>query len=922
MASEANWTVQALLEHAEWIRKLAHVLVRDPALAEDLAQDTWVAALRTPPKEQGPLKPWLATILRNLVRERARGNQRRTRREQAAEIPQTMESVEDLAQRAEAQRLLVEFVLELAPHYRDVVLLSYFEGLSSVEIAERLGIPDVTVRSRLKRGLDQLRERFDRKYGDRKAWIVMLMPLGKRPGDGVAGVDQRGSTSGAASASSGWVAASAAIAIVTVAIMWWARSDDVSPTPVASDSVALLPTTPERSSPIAEDRSAVASASAPPQRSRAPLGAFGVTVRGADGRPVRDAVVRIATDFLEKDSVNEVQRRPHVSLAIAELKTDATGRASFEWPLGSTFDVEVVAAGSAPVQRLRRSAGSQETIELTAPCALHGRVVHDADGTPVDGAKVFMMRPGQPSGIATSRTGPDGTFELTGLPAGPLVVSASSERLRHRDIAVTLVPGRAIECEVRLRRWANLRGRIVDRATGAAIANAEVGWWRCPGTVRTDASGSFDVDGYSGNLDATDFAWVRAQGYGFRTFFPAKPEGVEPTVSITLELERSNRVEGTLVDESGAALGGKRILAVARQSDPNRPLDRFPLGVPRSDLVEGVTAADGSFALSDLRPDVVHSILVVDDAIGRIALELPRDLAAGTVRNVGVVRVPSARSVFGQVLDAHGDPVAGERVVLVPHESARRALVGDDGARVEGYVIDGQTTRTDSAGRFCFPFTAPGGATLRLIDRSQRELVRQDLEVDSDLEVTLRVAAVPVIAGTVRDPVGNPIESADVVVLAVDESEEWSVPTDARGSFCFRDLRAASYFLRVRPPDPGPNSLLGSTDLLTISPPNLALELTLPFVHRVDVSVVDPAGRAVAGARVEFVAAPPGSARVYAAETSASGRITMAVAPNTTFDVTVVPRSDGKPGTPIKVQHACGSRDERSKLTVVVGDSP
>ena len=74
------WTVEQLLEHAEWIRKLAHVLVRDPALAEDLAQDTWVAALRSPPKQQGPLKPWLATILRNLVRERARGVSRRRRR--------------------------------------------------------------------------------------------------------------------------------------------------------------------------------------------------------------------------------------------------------------------------------------------------------------------------------------------------------------------------------------------------------------------------------------------------------------------------------------------------------------------------------------------------------------------------------------------------------------------------------------------------------------------------------------------------------------------------------------------------------------------------------------------------------------------------------------------------------------------------
>src|SRR5262249_10222099 len=45
-------------------------------------------------------------------------------------------------------------------------------------IAERKGLPDATVRSHLKRGLDRLRERFDADHrGDRAAWIALLQPL-------------------------------------------------------------------------------------------------------------------------------------------------------------------------------------------------------------------------------------------------------------------------------------------------------------------------------------------------------------------------------------------------------------------------------------------------------------------------------------------------------------------------------------------------------------------------------------------------------------------------------------------------------------------------------------------------------------------------------------------------------------------------
>src|SRR6185503_12638824 len=58
------------------------------------------------------------------------------------------------------------------------LLLHYFEELSPAEIAARQGIPAATVRSRLKRGLDDLRARLDRAHdGRRRAWLVPVGAL-------------------------------------------------------------------------------------------------------------------------------------------------------------------------------------------------------------------------------------------------------------------------------------------------------------------------------------------------------------------------------------------------------------------------------------------------------------------------------------------------------------------------------------------------------------------------------------------------------------------------------------------------------------------------------------------------------------------------------------------------------------------------
>lgn len=175
MPSRDTNDVAGLLEHAEWVRVLATRLVREDA--DDAVQDLWLAALRAPPDSNRPARPWLARVLVNAARKRFRDDTTRQKNEAALPLPET-ESAEALVGRAHVQHRLVEHVLKLDEPFRQTVLLRFFEGLSSAEIAEQLQLPAGTVRWRLKVALDRLRASLDEtNSGDREAWRLACAPL-------------------------------------------------------------------------------------------------------------------------------------------------------------------------------------------------------------------------------------------------------------------------------------------------------------------------------------------------------------------------------------------------------------------------------------------------------------------------------------------------------------------------------------------------------------------------------------------------------------------------------------------------------------------------------------------------------------------------------------------------------------------------
>ena len=59
--------MDALLSHAGWLRDLALNLVRDPSLADDLVQETWVAALAERSAPVRSSRAFLATVVRRLA---------------------------------------------------------------------------------------------------------------------------------------------------------------------------------------------------------------------------------------------------------------------------------------------------------------------------------------------------------------------------------------------------------------------------------------------------------------------------------------------------------------------------------------------------------------------------------------------------------------------------------------------------------------------------------------------------------------------------------------------------------------------------------------------------------------------------------------------------------------------------------------
>ncbi len=178
-----------LLAHEEFMRRLAIRLLGDEHHADDVVQETWLAALQKPPRHGANVRGWLSRVVRNLSLKRRRSETRLDKRHARAAAPLPAESASGAVARVEMQRHVVEAVHALEEPYRSVVTLRYFDDLAPAEIARRTGVPKKTVETRLRRAIRRLRDRLDEQHhSDRRGWCRALLPLSRPHSAAAAGI--------------------------------------------------------------------------------------------------------------------------------------------------------------------------------------------------------------------------------------------------------------------------------------------------------------------------------------------------------------------------------------------------------------------------------------------------------------------------------------------------------------------------------------------------------------------------------------------------------------------------------------------------------------------------------------------------------------------------------------------------------------
>ncbi|MCA8966547.1 MAG: hypothetical protein KDC48_16825, partial [Planctomycetes bacterium] len=592
----------------------------------------------------------LRVTMKNLARTMRRGSLRRTLRERAIATGGEATDADPAhpAIRAEIARDVAAAVHALDEPFRTVVMLRFWHGLLPEAIAERLGVPRNTVRSRLQRGLERLRHRLDARHGDRQRWSApLLLVTGMRlqPAAATASV-------GAAAFSTGigvlmnvkMMLGVAVLVAVTLLAMW--RPEETSareetarvdagtaaaaaaaglpedlPPDIVRELVAQMSRS-NRTAPVVE------TPAAEPEVPLVEPWAMRLLVVDDTGKPVTDAEVVVWTrryGGVRKSPIGGTYKAytDRTAEPLQRLRTDPTGRVSVVVDR-EVIEVEADKDGVGDSDPLTfwsaRPPQDERRLVLLPPVYLSGRVLLD-DGSPAVGASVTTKVAASTMWHENSMTVPvveplqtdaQGAFRVpirTGL---GYTLTAHLDGRETFSEQVWCFGGAVEEVTLRLTGRATIEGTVVD-GEGRVVPRATVTAWRRLGdrederqsrraeteTAEADEHGRFRIE-----VREADVYDVLAQAEERATSALVRVElsTVRPHGEVRLVMPEFASIRGRVVDEAGQPVVGVAIVAqpesglylgmhaVDKGPVPSQ-LDLFPkVPAPR-------TAADGSFAM-------------------------------------------------------------------------------------------------------------------------------------------------------------------------------------------------------------------------------------------------------------------------------------------------------------------------------------
>lgn len=171
LAREERALVELIDLTTPWLLGVAYAMLSDRDDAEEVVQETFTIVWRRVDlfdEHSGRLIPWLLRIARNRAIDRLRGRKRRSSKaSRLLSFGALGEGRSPAVEPDEAGRpgwhvheSVHSALRDLPEEQRTVVQLAYFEGLTQSEIAEQMGIPLGTVKTRLRLAFDKLRDRL------------------------------------------------------------------------------------------------------------------------------------------------------------------------------------------------------------------------------------------------------------------------------------------------------------------------------------------------------------------------------------------------------------------------------------------------------------------------------------------------------------------------------------------------------------------------------------------------------------------------------------------------------------------------------------------------------------------------------------------------------------------------------------------
>lgn len=157
-------------EYGDRIYAFCYRYLRSRARAQELAQDTWLKVVEQIQTLKSPTSfvAWLYQIARNLCHDELVKQKRQAplTEETLAVIADCGESPEENLDKMMQRRRVAQAISRLSADHQDVLILIHYEQVSYEAAADVLGIETGTVKSRLSRALQKLREQLDRVGGE------------------------------------------------------------------------------------------------------------------------------------------------------------------------------------------------------------------------------------------------------------------------------------------------------------------------------------------------------------------------------------------------------------------------------------------------------------------------------------------------------------------------------------------------------------------------------------------------------------------------------------------------------------------------------------------------------------------------------------------------------------------------------------